>query len=152
MIRALCFIVAWLPLAAGAAIESRQFEDPAQETRYFELIEKLRCLVCQNQNLADSNADLARDLRDKTYGMIVDGKSNDEITEFMVSRYGEFVLYEPPFNWHTMLLWLAPVILGIIGGLIFLNLVRNRRRRDATPVDAADLEAARELLKSRDDA
>lgn len=139
------------PIAAWPAIESRQFDNPAHEARYFELIDKLRCLVCQNQNLADSNADLARDLRDKTYEMITSGKSDDEITEFMVDRYGQFVLYEPPFNFHTLLLWLAPAILAGVGAAIFFRLVRGRRE-DPPPVDAADLDAARKLLTDRKDA
>lgn len=150
MMRRLLLVLLIVPAVAFSAIESRQFDNPAEEARYFELIDKLRCLVCQNQNLADSNADLARDLRDKTYEMVVDGKSEEEITDFMVSRYGQFVLYEPPFNWHTMLLWLAPALLAAVGGVIFFSLVRKRRRADKPAVAQADLDEARDLLKNRD--
>lgn len=139
-----------LPALAFGAIESREFNDPAREVRYFDLINKLRCLVCQNQNLADSNADLARDLRDKTYEMILAGNSDEEITDFMVERYGEFVLYEPPLNVHTLLLWLAPALLALIGAVVFFTLVRPRRRVDPGVSDA-DLARARELLGPRDE-
>lgn len=149
--RGLLFLVLLFPMLAFSAIETREFDNPRNEERYFDLIAKLRCLVCQNQNLADSNAELARDLRDRTYQMINDGKSDKEITDFMVERYGQFVLYEPPFNMHTMLLWLAPVLLSMIGVAVFLNLVRSRRRRQLPSVDAADLEKARSLLNPRND-
>ena len=117
--RAMLLLALWLPALALGAIESREFDTPASEARYHALIDELRCLVCQNQNLADSNAELARDLRDKTYEMIVAGKTDEEITEFMVARYGEFVLYDPLFNLHTLLLWLAPALLAGIGAAGF---------------------------------
>ncbi len=138
-----------LPLTCNAAIESREFDNPAQEARYTDLIKKLRCLVCQNQNLADSNAELARDLRDKTYDMIVAGSSDDEITEFMVNRYGSFVLYEPPLNFQTLFLWLTPGLLAAIGGGIFVAMVRRRRRAGEAPAaPAVDVTEARALLDS----
>ncbi len=150
MMRAALWALILVPSLALAAIESREFDDPLTEARYHDLIDKLRCLVCQNQNLADSNAELARDLRDKTYEMITAGKSDEEITDFMVARYGEFVLYEPPFNIHTMLLWLAPALLAGIGAAVFYSLVRRRRDTAAPDVDAADMEKARSLLGNRD--
>lgn len=149
--RGLLLVLLLAPAIALAAIETRHFENADHESRYFDLIDKLRCLVCQNQNLADSNAELALDLRDKTYQMIVDGKSNDEITDFMVSRYGQFVLYEPPFNYHTLLLWLAPAILAGIGAAVFFRIVARRRKADAADIDDADLDRARRLLSGRDE-
>ncbi len=149
-IRLILLAILLSPTAGWAAIESREFAEPGQESRYADLIGKLRCLVCQNQNLADSNAELARDLRDKTYGMIVSGKSDDEITDFMVSRYGDFVLYEPPLNINTLFLWLAPAILAGIGAGVFFNLVRRRKRNDGPEVDAGEIEKARSLLNSGD--
>ena len=140
-----------LPMIAAAAIETREFQDPAQEARYADLIKKLRCLVCQNQNLADSNAELARDLRDKTYEMLVAGRSDDEITDFMVERYGSFVLYEPPLNYHTLFLWLAPAVLAAIGGGVFFAMIRRRRDRQAAGAAAdIDVSTARSLLDSQD--
>ena len=81
-----------------------QFDSPQQEQRYKGLVEELRCMVCQNQNLADSNAGLAQDLRDRTYEMVLEGKSDQDIIDYMVNRYGEFVLYRPPLKTTTILL------------------------------------------------
>ncbi|GJL80443.1 MAG: cytochrome c biogenesis protein [marine bacterium B5-7] len=139
----------WSTLA-WSAIESREFDDPIHEARYYNLIKKLRCLVCQNQNLADSNADLARDLRNKAYDMINAGRSDAEIADFMVDRYGEFVLYDPPLDFHTLFLWGAPFLFGLIGGLVFFNLVRKRKSDRETVVSQQDLDNARNLL-TRDD-
>jgi cytochrome c-type biogenesis protein CcmH len=140
-----------VPQLCFAAIESREFSDPQHEARYFNLIDKLRCLVCQNQNLADSNAELAKDLRDKTYEMIVSGRTDEEITDFMVGRYGEFVLYEPPLNIHTLLLWFAPAILLLIGVATFIGVTRKKKKNNLEPVDADELARARELLERRND-
>lgn len=108
------------------AIEQREFSDPALADRYDGLIAELRCLVCQNQNLADSNADLAKDLRTKTARMLEAGESDQYILQYMSDRYGDFVLYRPPFRWDTALLWLGPLALLVI--VIFV-LTRNLRRR-----------------------
>lgn len=148
--RAILLALLLAPTLCLAAIESRQFDDPAHEARYHALIDKLRCLVCQNQNLADSNAELARDLRDKTFDMITAGRSDEEITDFMVARYGEFVLYEPPLNMHTAFLWLAPALLAGVGAGVFFGLVRRRRRDDGPSVDDDAIEKARNLLSDRD--
>ena len=112
---------------APAVIESYEFSDPAQETRYQNMIAQLRCLVCQNQNLADSNADLAKDLRARTYQMISDGATDDEITEFMTARYGDFVLYRPPLRLRTALLWLGPFAILLVALGIFFFTVRKSR-------------------------
>jgi len=139
-----------LSLPVLGAIESREFPNTELEQRYHVLIDKLRCLVCQNQNLADSNAELARDLRDRTYNMLIDGKSDDEITEFMVTRYGDFVLYEPPMNTHTLLLWSAPVIFFAIGAWVFISLIRRQKGGETAAVDADQLDKAKELLQHKD--
>lgn len=109
-----------------AVIEMVEFGDPKQELRYKKMIEQLRCLVCQNQNLAGSDAQLAKDLREITANMIKQGSSDTEIKEFMRSRYGDFVLYQPPFNSSTAFLWLGPFALLI---LVITGLVLNIRRR-----------------------
>ncbi len=103
----------------AAPIETFKFDSPETEKVFHKLSEELRCLVCQNQNIAESNADLAKDLRLEIYTMLSDGKSEDEIVDFMVQRYGDYVLYRPPFNPMTWLLWFGPAIVFAFG-LVFV--------------------------------
>jgi cytochrome c-type biogenesis protein CcmH len=114
------------------ANEPLLFDDAEQEARFNKLTLELRCLVCQNQNLADSDAPLAQDLRREIYDMIQTGRSDDEIKTFLVERYGDFVLYRPPVKGNTLMLWLAPAILLLIGGLVVYLTVRQRTRRFST--------------------
>ncbi len=134
-------------LNAVAAVEVHRFENAADEQRYRHLTEELRCLVCQNQNLAESDADLAKDLREEIYEKIEAGQSNRQIIDFMVARYGDFVLYKPPFKPITALLWLGPfLILGV--GVVVLLLYVRRRRNAPAQTSAAELARARRLLES----
>lgn len=112
--------------AAFAVIEVREFDDPAKRELYEELIDELRCLVCQNQNLAASNADLAKDLRRQSYEMIQQGADKEEIIDYMVDRYGDFVLYRPPFKASTLLLWLGPLLFLAIGVAVVIMMARRR--------------------------
>ena len=129
MISKLIFITSLiLVIPAHAADIPLEFESPAQEQRYMDLIEELRCLVCQNQNLADSHADLAQDLREEVQRMILIGNSDSEIKEFMVARYGDFVLYRPPLKQSTWLLWGAPFLLLFTGFIILYRYTAGRRR------------------------
>lgn len=102
------------------------FDTPQQLARYEKLIHELRCLVCQNQTIADSNADLAKDLRRQTRDMILAGNTDAEIQLFMTDRYGDFVLYNPPVKPETYLLWGAPVILLLIGAIAMVTVVGRR--------------------------
>jgi cytochrome c-type biogenesis protein CcmH len=111
---------------AFAASEPLIFTDVEQEARYQQLILELRCLVCQNQNLADSDAPLAQDLRQEIYNMMQAGRTNDEIKQFLIDRYGDFVLYMPPVKSNTLVLWLMPAILLFGGALVVLIVVRKR--------------------------
>lgn len=115
---------ALLPLQALAAIDVYQFDSPQQEDRFHRLTEELRCPKCQNQSIADSDADLARDMRDRVHGMIVEGKSDDEIVGYFVSRYGDFVSYRPPVNARTSVLWLIPLLMLLGGGVLIVRLLR----------------------------
>ena len=142
----ICFLV--YAGAIGAAEVLLKFDSLEQETRYHELIDELRCLVCQNQNLADSNADLAQDLRDRTYKMIRQGDSDDEIIDYMVERYGEFVLYKPPVKTSTLLLWYGPIVILIIA--IFF-LWRNSRRKSDTSIAALSEAQRRKVKRLLDD-
>lgn len=117
----------WLCLTANAT-EVRRFDDANQQQRYENLIKELRCLVCQNQSLADSDADLAKDLRDEVYAIIQSGKTEREAAQFLVDRYGDFVLYRPPFKSTTTVLWAGPFALLLIGSIFLL---RQARRRSA---------------------
>ena len=104
------------------------FESPEQEARFQELTLELRCAVCQNQNLADSDAPLAQDLRQEIYDMMLAGQTDDEIKAFMVDRYGDFVLYRPPMKGNTLALWVLPAVLLGIGALAVFFTVRKRNR------------------------
>ena len=112
------------------------FESMLQEDRFNQLTLELRCLVCQNQNLADSDAQLAHDLRAEVHEMLLAGKSDDEIKQFMVERYGDFVLYRPPVQKNTYLLWLAPLALLLIGGVVLRSSVKKRSALlDSSPTE-----------------
>ena len=114
------------------AQEPMVFENQEQQDRFNELTQELRCLVCQNQNLADSDAQLAHDLRSEVHEMLQTGKSNDEIKQFMVERYGDFVLYRPPVQTNTYLLWLGPLVL-LLGGVFVLR--ANIKKRSSLLVE-----------------
>jgi len=126
----LIFLSLCLPIAVNA-IDSKAFSDPRQQQAYETLTSELRCLVCQNQTIADSNAELASDLRRQVYEMLQQGKSRDEIVQFMTDRYGDFVLYKPPFKAKTGLLWLGPVVFLMLG-IIAVFLVLKRKKQAAT--------------------
>ncbi|MEM7252166.1 MAG: cytochrome c-type biogenesis protein [Pseudomonadota bacterium] len=118
-----------LIIGNSQAVEIRSFNDPELDRRYHALIAELRCLVCQNQSLADSDADLAKDLRRKVSEMLVAGESDRAITDYMVERFGDFVLYRPPLRPSTLALWFGPFALALFG---FWFLVRHVRRSRAT--------------------
>ena len=133
--------------AGLAVIETYEFSDPKDESRYQDMLAQLRCLVCQNQNLADSNAELARDLRAKTYEMINAGASDEDIADFMIARYGDFVLYKPPLRLRTTLLWGGPFALLLIALIVFFFTVR--RSRVPKDIEDVDREAAARLLDKK---
>jgi cytochrome c-type biogenesis protein CcmH len=131
-----------------AAIEAYQFDSAEMEADYYQLINELRCLVCQNQNLAGSNADLARDLRRETYEMLRQGKSQQEVVDFMVARYGDFVLYRPQFKSSTYLLWLGPFLLLLL--VLYLVIRRLRAADKPVEVDAGAMAQAKQLLEDNE--
>ena len=144
-------VMLFVLLPVQAADVPLEFDKPEQGQRYQDLIEELRCLVCQNQNLADSHADLAQDLREEVYEMVLAGKNNEEIVDFLVARYGDFVLYRPPVKLSTWLLWFAPFVLLLAG--IFL-VYRFARARAQVPqqqqLSAAEQSQLANLLKEED--
>ena len=122
----------------SGVFETREFETTTQSDRYRTLTAELRCLVCQNQNIADSNADLAKDLRNKVYELIVAGQSDADIINFMVIRYGDFVLYRPPLKASTVVLWLSPFVLVILSIGLLVRFIRNRRTLEEVPTQLSD--------------
>ena len=121
------FFISVSVMAQSAPVqEPMVFDNQQQEDRFKQLTQELRCLVCQNQNLADSDAQLAHDLRAEVHEMLMAGNTNDEIKQFMVERYGDFVLYRPPVQQNTYLLWLAPLAMLLIGGLILWINIKKR--------------------------
>ena len=134
-----------------AGVEVHKFENPEQEQQYKRLVTELRCLVCQNQNLADSNAELAQDLRQEVYEMIQNGATDQEIISFMVARYGDFVLYRPPFKTTTAFLWIGPFIILVAGFVILLLFIRKRRQSVALELDESQQARARQLLNNNNE-
>jgi len=132
-VRACATLLCVLLASAAWAIDTEPaFDDPALQARYEQLTNELRCLVCQNQSIADSNAGLAADLRRELRELLAAGKSDDEVLKFMTDRYGDFVLYRPPVAPRTWLLWGAPAILLILGVGIAVRVIR---RRAKLPID-----------------
>ncbi|MDP2431072.1 MAG: cytochrome c-type biogenesis protein CcmH [Pseudomonadota bacterium] len=135
------------PVWAGEAVSIG--EDPVIEQRLVKLGEELRCLVCQNESLAGSHAELAEDLRREIRAQMKAGKNDQEVIEYLTTRYGDFVLYRPPFKPVTYLLWLGPLLfLGIGGGVWYVTL-KKRRALENTPVDEQQLAAAAQLLDGK---
>jgi cytochrome c-type biogenesis protein CcmH len=126
----------------AAPIETFKFDSPEKEKVFHKLSEELRCLVCQNQNIAESNADLAKDLRLEIYTMLQQGKSEEEIVDFMVQRYGDYVLYRPPVKPMTWLLWFGPAIVFIFG-LVFVVRFMKAQTTEAAPDSLSEEEIAR---------
>ncbi len=112
-----------------AAIEVYEFETDAQQERFYQLSDQLRCPMCLNSNLSGSDAPIAADLRAEIYEQIIDGRSNDEIIDFMTQRYGDFINYRPPLNRGTLLLWFGPLALLLLGFGIILRMTLNNRSK-----------------------
>jgi len=127
------------------SIEAKDFKSLDQESRYQALIENIRCPVCQGQSIGGSNSSLAKDLREQVRQMIISNKSNKEIYQFMVDRYGDFVVFKPPINWKTYFLWFAPLVFLVF---CLFYLIRSTRKKDEIVVDSfVDIEKAKRLLK-----
>ena len=136
-------LLSLLPLAARGVIETYSFSSAELEARYHSLSQELRCPKCQNQNIADSNAPISKDMRDEVYRMMSDGASNEEIVGALVDRFGEFVRYKPEVDSRTILLWATPAIV-VLGGLMVVAgiVIRSRRAGQQEPA-LTDEERAR---------
>lgn len=140
----LSFSFVLITSVAHAVEESYPFDDAKQQKIFGELVEELRCPKCQNQNIADSNAMVAIDLKNKTYELVKQGQSKDEVIDFMVQRYGQFVHYDPPINMVTIWLWLVPIVIAL--ALVLFVLKKGRREKESSGVDAESLEQAQALI------
>lgn len=147
----LALMLFWAAVSVQASkIETYQFENAEQEKTYKVLIDELRCLVCQNQNLADSNAELAQDLRRKTYEMVSQGMDEKQVVEYMVARYGDFVLYKPPLQVNTLLLWVGPFIIFAAALVVLIRFVRRKPAVADTTLSDADRAKAEALLTAKE--
>ncbi|PIE24528.1 MAG: cytochrome c-type biogenesis protein CcmH [Neptuniibacter caesariensis] len=144
----LCLLL--LPALSLAAIDTYEFADEATRERFRQLTFELRCPKCQNQNLQDSNSPIAADLREEVYKMLQSGSDNDEIIDFMVARYGEFVLYKPPVNRMTYLLWYGPSVLVVLGLIIMVMVSRKRKKVSKEGVDLEEQLSAEESQRLKD--
>jgi len=146
LLKVIALLLLMVNFAVQAGIEAHTFEDSQKEGVYKELIEELRCLVCQNQNLAGSNAELALDLRQQTYDMVQSGSSKSDVVDYMVQRYGDFVLYRPPFKISTLLLWVGPFVILLFAVLGLLRYIRGRAKATDPEISQEDMARAERLL------
>ncbi len=150
---AVCITLLFAVPGAHAVEPDEMLDDPALEARAREISKNLRCLVCQNQSIDDSNADLAKDLRVIVRQRLAAGDSNDEVFQFVVDRYGEYVLLRPPLRGSTYALWFGPIILVVVGGGALLMLAARRRHADSPAPGLSSDEQSRlsELLGDKSD-
>lgn len=152
MRRLFVLLLCLIPVLSYAGEAKDLAADPVIEKRMVGLAEKLRCLVCQNESLASSHADLAEDLRQEVREQMKMGKTDQQIIDYLVARYGDFVLYDPPMKSYTVLLWFGPFVL-LLGGVIFLMLQVRKRRRAIPEVALSDeaQQRAAALLNNKED-
>jgi cytochrome c-type biogenesis protein CcmH len=139
-----------LPSASFAVIETYEFDSEQLSVRYHAFTDELRCPKCQNQNLSGSDSPIAADLRRELHQLLQDGKSDKEIIDFMVDRYGDFVLYRPQFNAETAVLWLAPAILLLLGMMVLAAIIIRQRRGaadDGLTLAESERKALEKILK-----
>jgi cytochrome c-type biogenesis protein CcmH len=141
----LCCLLVLSTTLAHAGVAQPVAANPALEKRVLAISEELRCLVCQNQTIADSHAELAIDLKNQVREKLAQGMSDKDVIDYMVQRYGDFVLYRPPVKSTTWLLWFGPFLL-LLGGIAFLGLKLGRGRPALAPLPEADMKRAAELL------
>ena len=141
-----CLLALLFAASVSAVIETYEFSSPELEQRYQDLSGELRCPKCQNQNIADSNAPIAKDLRKLLYQQLEEGASDAEIRDYMVARYGEFVRYRPSFSGVTIILWLAPALLLLAAAMIVVAVLRGRAGRGGPELSAEEQRRLQELV------
>ena len=144
-----CVLLCSAGLQAMVTLESFTFADAAEEQRFKDLIEEIRCLVCQNQSLIDSDAELAHDLRAEVYGMMQTGNTDSQIIEFLVARYGDFVLYSPPVKPSTWLIWFGPFVLLLIAIMLLVRSLRRQQHAPEQAITETERQRLEQLLTER---
>jgi cytochrome c-type biogenesis protein CcmH len=139
----LAALIVMFALRAAYGIDPTSIADPVLEARYLALTHELRCMQCQNETIADSPVGLAADLRREVRDMLLAGKSDDEVRNYMVSRYGEFILFRPRFSWRNAWLWFAPPVLILLGLAVAVRVVRHRAALVATDHEVPDEDVLR---------
>ncbi|MEN8178284.1 MAG: cytochrome c-type biogenesis protein [Pseudomonadota bacterium] len=151
-LRGFLFSLIWLFAAAAtplsaATLAEYKFDDPVMKSDFRSITEEMRCLVCQNESLAGSNAELAVDLRNEIYDMMQAGQTKDDVIRFMVDRYGDFVLYNPPMKPSTYPLWFGPLILFLIGAILLFRTLKRKKQSQETTLSDDEQQRLESLLK-----
>lgn len=134
----LCLTLALLLSTTASALEPIDYQSPAEEQRFKSLTAELRCVMCQNQSIADSNAPIAHDLRIEVLKLMREGKTNAQIKQYLVDRYTDFVLYEPPMKKSTWLLWLGPFLILLLGAGAIFVIIRRKNTAPSAPIDSSE--------------
>lgn len=129
-----------------AMTDEFDFTGNVSEKRYRDLSSQIRCLVCQNESLASSGAGLAQDLKREVYDLMDSGKDNEDVKAFLVQRYGNFILYKPPLGGSTLILWFAPFLLLILGGIVYLRVLSAKNKQKESPLTAEEQKKIKDLL------
>jgi len=147
MLLAACLLAGAATVQATVTLESFTFDTPQQEDHFKNLIAELRCLVCQNQSLLDSDAELAHDLRAEVYEMMQKGNSDEQVVEFLVARYGDFVLYNPPFKPSTWLIWIGPFIVLLVALFLLWRSLRRQQHMPQHEISEAERKRLEQALR-----
>ena len=147
--RLLALILLCLPLYAGAAIDAYPFPNDQMRQRYNHLIDELRCPQCLNTNIAGSDAMIAKDLRRRVHKLVLEGKTDQQILDYMHARYGDFILYKPRVEPGTLVLWFGPLVLFIIAAFVAVRLVSDRRSKGPSDLSESDEERLNKLLQNK---
>ncbi|MDA0707601.1 MAG: cytochrome c-type biogenesis protein CcmH [Proteobacteria bacterium] len=146
-----CFLINFPAMAVG--VDEAQLKDPVQEARAQSIMKQLRCLVCQNQSIVDSDADLAQDLRIIVRERVIAGDDDEQVLSYMTSRYGDWVLLKPPFTAGTLILWLSPILLLLVGAwFIYIHQRRRDHETAISPLNADEKKRLAQLLTNEDKA
>lgn len=148
---AMLFLISITTPLSAATLSEYKFDDPAKDADFRAIIEEMRCLVCQNESLAGSNAELAVDLRNEIFDMMKTGQTKDDVISFMVARYGDFVLYDPPMKPSTYPLWFGPLFLFLIGAVLLARAVKGKKQSQEATLSTDEEQRLASLLKQTPD-